>query len=43
MASRLIIEQEPLKVGQVRKVTSNKRDKCSSAQMQTYNGNRISS
>lgn len=27
MASRLIIEQEPLKVGQVRKVTSNNGEK----------------
>lgn len=30
MASRLIIEQEPLKVGQVRKVTSNNGEKIDS-------------
>ena len=30
MASRLIIEQEPLKVGQVRKITSNNGEKIDS-------------
>lgn len=37
MASRLVIEQEPLKVGQVRKVTSSNGEKIDSIALQLNN------
>nr|DAO45878.1 MAG TPA: hypothetical protein [Caudoviricetes sp.] len=41
MASRLIIEQEPLKVGQVRKVTSNNGEKIDSITLLLNNNVKI--
>lgn len=41
MASRLIIEQEPLKVGQVRKVTSNNGEKIDSITLLLNNSVKI--